>query len=401
MSAIFSAENAVNMAYIHQLPDWPTFVWCEEALTVALADVRHRQGRLMGAMGALGFGVRGEAVLGALTDDAVTTSAIEGKRLDQAQVRSSLARRLGIEVAGLVPSPRDVDGLVELLLDATQNYSHALTRDRLFAWHAALFPTGRSGLTPILTGAWRTDATGPMQVVSGRVGRERVHFEAPPADALPAGMAQFLDWLNGPKAIDPVLAAGLAHLWFVTLHPFEDGNGRIARAIADMMLARSEGSGQRFYSMSAQISLERARYYDLLEATQRGGLNVTDWLAWFIACLGRAIDRAEAARKSIHAKALFWDALRDAPLNARQRLVLNRLLDGFEGKLTTSKWAALAKCSQDTAGRDIDALVRLGVLMRSAAGGRSTSYDLVGPFEAHSDQAAIDSTLSPGHHKLL
>lgn len=327
-------------------------------------------------MEALGFALRTEASLVTLTEDVVKSSEIEGERLDRDQVRSSIARRLGIDIGALTPAERDVEGVVEMMLDATQRYAEPLTAERLFGWHAALFPTGRSGMHRIIVGAWRDDRTGPMQVVSGPVGRERVHYEAPSADRLAREMGTFVDWFNHEVSLDPVLKAGVAHLWFVTIHPFDDGNGRIARAIADMALARSERSVQRFYSMSAQIRAEREGYYDILEATQKGELDVTRWLEWFLRCLGRAIDGAETTLATVMAKARFWEASARQSFNERQRLVLNRLLDGFEGKLSSSKWAALAKCSQDTALRDIDDLVRRGVLARGAGGGRSTSYSL-------------------------
>lgn len=327
-------------------------------------------------MEALGFALRTEASLVTLTEDVVKSSEIEGERLDRDQVRSSIARRLGIDIGALTPAERDVEGVVEMMLDATQRYAEPLTAERLFGWHAALFPTGRSGMQRIIVGAWRDDRTGPMQVVSGPVGRERVHYEAPSADRLAREMGTFVDWFNHEVSLDPVLKAGVAHLWFVTIHPFDDGNGRIARAIADMALARSERSVQRFYSMSAQIRAEREGYYDILEATQKGELDITRWLEWFLRCLGRAIDGAETTLATVMAKARFWEASARQSFNERQRLVLNRLLDGFEGKLSSSKWAALAKCSQDTALRDIDDLVRRGVLARGAGGGRSTSYSL-------------------------
>jgi len=327
-------------------------------------------------MEALGFALRTEASLVTLTEDVVKSSEIEGERLDRDQVRSSIARRLGIDIGALTPAERDVEGVVEMMLDATQRYAEPLTAERLFGWHAALFPTGRSGMQRIIVGAWRDDRTGPMQVVSGPVGRERVHYEAPSADRLAREMGTFVDWFNHEVSLDPVLKAGVAHLWFVTIHPFDDGNGRIARAIADMALARSERSVQRFYSMSAQIRAEREGYYDVLEATQKGELDITRWLEWFLRCLGRAIDGAETTLATVMAKARFWEASARQSFNERQRLVLNRLLDGFEGKLSSSKWAALAKCSQDTALRDIDDLVRRGVLARGAGGGRSTSYSL-------------------------
>jgi Fic family protein len=365
--------------YIHELSDWPKFQWDEGRLAAPLAAARHLQGRLVGQMEALGFRLREEAVLRTLTEDVVKSSEIEGETLDADQVRSSVARRLGLDIGGLQAADRHVEGVVEMMLDATQRYDQPLTTERLFGWHASLFPTGRSGMHRITVGAWRDDQTAPMQVVSGPVGRERVHFEAPGADRLEGEMRRFLDWFNDDTATEPVLKAALAHLWFVTIHPFDDGNGRIARAIADMLLARSEGSSQRFYSMSAQIREERGEYYGILERTQKGTMDVTGWMEWFLGCLTRAIEGAQAALSGVIAKARYWEKLRDVPLNERQRIVIRKLLEGFEGKLTTSKWAALTKSSQDTALRDIQQLVERGVLMRNEAGGRSTSYSLAAP----------------------
>jgi Fic family protein len=365
--------------YIHERAGWPRLLWKQQDLANSLASVRHRQGRLLGRMEALGFPLQQEAVLQTLTEDVVKSSDIEGEKLDAVQVRSSIARRLGIDIGGVEPADRQVEGVVEMMLDATRNYDQPLTADRLFGWHASLFPGGRSGMRKVRVGAWRGDSTGPMQVVSGPVGRERVHFEAPAADRLDGDMKTFLDWFNeqGCTAdLDDVLKAGLAHLWFVTIHPFDDGNGRIARAIADLALARSENSPRRFYSMSAQIRQERNEYYEILERTQKGTLDVTRWMEWFLACLSRAIDGAQTTLAAVLYKARFWQALRDVPINDRQRLVLNRLVDGFEGHLTTSKWAALAKCSSDSALRDILDLVDRGVLVRNLGGGRSTSYSL-------------------------
>jgi Fic family protein len=364
--------------YIYELSDWPKFRWDEGRLATFLAAARHLQGRLVGQMEALGFKVREEAVLRTLTEDVLKSSEIEGEKLDADQVRSSVARRLGIDIGGLQPADRHVEGVVEMMLDATQQYDQPLTTERLFGWHASLFPTGRSGMHRITVGAWRDDRTAPMQVVSGPVGRERVHFEAPAAERLEEEMLRFLDWFNGDATTEPVLKAALAHLWFVTIHPFDDGNGRIARAIADMSLARSEGSSQRFYSMSAQIREERGEYYGMLERTQKATMDVTPWMEWFVGCLTRAIEGAQAALSGVIAKARYWEKLRDVPLNERQRLLINRMLEGFEGKLTTSKWAALTKSSSDTALRDIQQLVHFGVLIRNAAGGRSTSYSLSG-----------------------
>ena len=361
--------------YIHELSDWPKFLWDERRLATPLAAARHLQGRLIGQMEVLGFQVQREAVLRTLTEDVLKSSEIEGEKLDADQVRSSVARRLGIDIGGLQPADRHVEGVVEMMLDATQHYGQPLTTERLFGWHASLVPTGRSGMHRITVGAWRDDRTAPMQVVSGPVGRERVHFEAPPAERLEEEMLRFLNWFND-AAMEPVLKAALAHLWFVTIHPFDDGNGRIARAIADMSLARSEGSSQRFYSMSAQIREERGQYYDILERTQKGTMDVTAWMEWFLGCLTRAIEGAQSALSGVIEKARYWEKLRDVPLNERQRLVINRMLEGFDGKLTTSKWAALTKSSNDTALRDIQQLVERGVLVRNQAGGRSTSYSL-------------------------
>jgi Fic family protein len=362
--------------YIHELPEWPRFGWDDGRLATPLASARHLQGRLVGQMEALGFKVREEAVLLTLTEDVLKSSEIEGEKLDADQVRSSVARRLGIDIGGLQPSDRHVDGVVEMMLDATQHYEQPLTSERLFGWHASLFPTGRSGMHRITVGAWRDDRTAPMQVVSGPVGRERVHFEAPAATRVDDEMRRFIEWFNSDTTIEPVVKAALAHLWFVTIHPFDDGNGRIARAIADMSLARSEGSSQRFYSMSAQIRDERAEYYRILEHTQRATMDVTAWMEWFLGCLTRAIEGAHGALTSVIAKSRYWEKLRDVPMNDRQRLMITRLIDGFEGNLTSSKWAALTKSSPDTALRDIQQLVEHGVLVKNAAGGRSTSYSL-------------------------
>jgi Fic family protein len=363
--------------YIHENKNWPHFLWKQDELAGQLAAVSRHQGRLVGRMEALGFGLRAEAVLETLTEEVTKSSEIEGELLDREQVRSSLARRLGMDAAGLKAPDRNVEGIVEMMLDATQNYAAALTAERLFGWHAALFPTGRSGMSRIVVGAWRTEASGPMQVVSGRPGKETVHFEAPVFNRLDEEMARFLDWFEQEKTIDPVLTAAIAHLWFVTIHPFDDGNGRIARAIADMALARSEESPQRFYSMSAQIRADRKAYYDILEATQKGGMDISGWLRWFLGCLDRAFNGAEIVLENVLRKARFWEAFAAEKLNDRQQAMLNRLLDGFEGKLTSSKWAIITKTSQDTASRDINDLVARGILRREEAGGRSTSYSLV------------------------
>ena len=364
--------------YIHQQPEWPHFQWDSEKLASPLAAIRHRQGRLLGRMDGLGFSQRQESELRSLTLEVTATSEIEGETLAAEQVRSSIARRLGMDGGGTVAAERDVDGVVEMMLDATKNFAAPLSQDRLFGWHRALFPTGRSGMRTITAGAWRDDAKGPMQVVSGAIGKEKVHYEAPAASLLNQEMTAFLDWANNTADdTDPVLRAALAHLWFVTIHPFDDGNGRIARAIAEWALARSENSPQRFYSMSAQILLDRPDYYDILERTQKGTLDVTPWMHWFLACLGRAFDATDVTLAAARTKAAFWDQHAKATLNERQRDMLNRLLDGFEGKLTTTKWATIEACSHDTALRDIESLIEQALLKKDAGGGRSTSYSLV------------------------
>lgn len=363
--------------YIYQLPEWPQFYWDYKFLSGQLASVRHKQGRLVGRMESLGFSLCTETSLQTLTLDVLKSSEIEGENLDKDQVRSSIARRLGIEVAGMVPSDRSVDGVVEMMLDATQNYDKPLTKERLFGWHAALFPTSYSGMVKVNVGCWRDDKKGLMQVISGPIGHEWVHYEAPPAELLEVEMAKFLEWVNLDSDIDMVLKACIAHLWFVTIHPFEDGNGRIARAIADMFLARSEQSPQRFYSMSAQIRLERDAYYDMLEEMQKGALDITEALAWFLGCLNRAFDGVEVILTDVLRKTRFWENYANVELNDRQHLLLNKMLNGFEGKLTSSKWAKIAKCSQDTAARDINKLIEFGILIKDSGGGRSTSYSLV------------------------
>jgi len=364
--------------YIHENPDWPSLRWDNARLLPLLADIRHRQGRLLGRMEGLGFRLRAEANLTTLTADVTKSSAIEGERLDAAQVRSSIARRLGLDFGGQVKASREVEGVVEMMLDATQKYAEPLTSERLFGWHAALFPTRRSGMRRITVGSWRPASAGSMQVVSGPIGRERVHFEAPAAKRLRREVAAFLDWFETVKDLDPVLKAGIAHFWFVTLHPFEDGNGRISRAIADLALARAEGTSERFYSMSTQIEAEKKQYYLQLERSQKGGLDITAWLEWFLGCLGRAIAGSETGLAVVLNKARTWEHINSrTSVNERQRKVINRLLDGFEGKLSTSKYAKLAKCSADTALRDIKLLLDQGILIQEEGGGRSTSYRLV------------------------
>lgn len=371
-----SRMRSGDYVYVWQSKDWPHWRYDAQRLIPLLAQSHQTLGRLMGRMRDQGMGSQAQATLEALTEDVLKTSEIEGEYLDAETVRSSIARRLGVDIGALMPADRHVDGVVEMILDATSAPSKPLTAERLHAWHAALFPTGRSGMVPINVGAWRNDAQGPMQVVSGSAHRRRVHFEAPPAHQLATEMADFLIWLEAEQEVDPLVKAGLAHLWFVTIHPFDDGNGRIARAISDMALARADQSTQRFYSLSAQIQKERKDYYDLLEKTQKGNLDATEWLTWFLACFLRALQEADQTLSQVLAKANFWRRWAGTPFNKRQIKVLNRLLDGFDGKLTNKKWATIGKCSSDTALRDINDLVERGLLQRTESAGRSTSYRL-------------------------
>jgi Fic family protein len=360
--------------YIHELKKWPQFTWDHEELAPLLGKVRHKQGRLLGYMQSLGFPLKTDAMLETLELDVLKSSEIEGEILNPDQVRSSLARHLGIKIAGLVPSDRNVDGVVEMMLDATQKYNEPLTKKRLFNWHTSLFPKGKNSMYEIKVGKWRDDKKGAMQVVSGPMGRERVHYQAPDADILNREMKTFLNWFNSDNDYDPVLKAAVAHLWFVTVHPFDDGNGRIARAIADMQLARADADHQRFYSMSAQIRKERNAYYNILEKTQRGKLDITNWMKWFLNCLDKALMATEETLAGVLGKARFWEKHKLTPMNERQRLMLNKWLDGFEGKLTSSKWAKIAKCSADTALRDIQDLINKDILEKEEKGGRSTNY---------------------------
>lgn len=365
------------MTYLYQNKDWPHLRWDPKRLVPHLSAARYRQGLLLGKMHDLGYQLKKEATLAALTEETVKSSAIEGEELNPEGVRSSLARRMGLEAAGTQPVDRNVEGIVEMMLDATQNYAQPLTDERLFGWHAALFPTGRSGMRKITTGAWRT---GGMEVVSGPMGKEKVHFEAPGPKEIGREMKAFLTWFETKAAgTEPLIKAGLAHLYFVTVHPFEDGNGRIARAITEMSLARLEDSAQRFYSMSSQIREERKGYYEILESTQKRGMDVTEWLVWFLDCLGRAIDKANELTASVLAKEAFWRNLRQKTIEVsdRQKKLINRLLERFEGRLTTEKWAKLAKTSHDTALRDIQDLIRKGILKQEETGGRSTAYTLI------------------------
>lgn len=362
--------------YIYNNQDWPIFKWNSEKLLPLLSYVRNKQGKLIGKMGALGFEIQNQANLEILTQEIIKTTEIEGEFLDREQVRSSIARRLGLEISGLVYSDRNVDGIVDLMLDATKNYNKELNKERLFSWHAALFPTGQSGVYKIITGNWRDDSTGPMQVVSGALGKEKVHYQAPPAAQLENEMRIFFDWFNLEQNIDLVLKSAIAHLWFVTLHPFEDGNGRISRALSDLLLARSDEQSLRFYSMSTQIRKERNSYYDILEKTQINGLDITNWLEWFLNCLLHAIDNSEKLLEKIIYKHSFWIKHSGVSINERQRTILNMLMDDFEGVLNTTKWAKIGKCSQDTALRDIQDLIEKGILIKSLQGGRSTNYEL-------------------------
>lgn len=362
--------------YIHQQDNWPDFTWNTEKFVVKLSEVRNLQGWLIGKMESLGFDLRNEAMLDTLTLDVLKSTEIEGEFLDPEQVRSSIARRLGMEIAGAVESDRNVDGMVEMMMDATQNCYQRLTEDRLFDWHAALFPTGRIGMYKITVADWRKDTTGPMQVVSGAMGKEKVHFQAPDSSLIEKEMKKFLKWFNGKKDIDLVIKAAVAHLWFVTVHPFDDGNGRITRALTDMLLAQSDSSTQRFYSMSAQIRIERKKYYEILEKTQKSNLDITNWILWFINCLINALKSTDIVLNKVLFKADFWKHHSQTILNERQKKLLNKLLDGFEGKLTSSKWAKIAKCSKDTAIRDIQDLIKKNILQKKVAGGRSTNYEL-------------------------
>jgi Fic family protein len=363
--------------YIYQHKDWPSFTWNAEGIASLLGTVRHLQGRLAGRMEALGFTFREEALLETLTLDIIKSTEIEGVILPSDQVRSSIARQLGMNIAGLIPSDRHVEGVVEMMLDATQRFDMPLTSERLFNWHAALFPTGRSGMYKITAGHWRKDESGPMQVISGAFGKEQIHFQAPDASQVKKEMNLFLEWFNAENPVDPVIKAGIGHLWFITIHPFDDGNGRIARAITDMQLARADGSKQRFYSMSALIMINRKDYYNILESTQGGSLDITEWLKWFLNCLKDSITKSEEILAGVLHKSAFWERASSVTMNERQRLMINKLLEGFGGKLTSSKWAVICKCSADTALRDINDLIAKGILRKVVAGGRSTNYELV------------------------
>jgi len=363
--------------YIYQKKQWPNFTWDTDTVSNRLIQVRHLQGRLLGRMESLGFNLIEEATLQTLTQDVVNTSEIEGEFLNENQVRSSIARRLDMDIAGLIPSDRNVDGVVKMTLDATQNYESKLNKTRLFDWHKALFPVSNRGIYKIIVGEWRNNTKDdPMQVVSGALGREVVHFQAPDSENLDNEMNELLIWINKENKLDPVLKAAIAHLWFVTLHPFDDGNGRIARAVTDMFLARADQNKHRFYSMSAQIRIERNAYYHILEKTQKGNLDITDWLMWFLNCFQKAVLNTDRILNKVIFKSKFWEIAGKLSLNDRQKLLLNKMIDGFDGKLNSSKWAKIAKCSQDTAIRDIQNLIDKNILQKESAGGRSTSYFL-------------------------
>ena len=377
-SALYLSQILRRMKlYIHENENWTDFVWDEKKVSLKLAETRNLQGRLLGKMESLGFDLQDEAVLNTLTFEIVKSSEIEGELLDREQVRSSIARRLGIKYAGAIESERHIDGIVEMMLDATQRYQLPLTKERLFGWHSALFPTGWSNMSKITVADWRKDATDPMQVVSGPMGKEKVHYQAPDADRIEDEMRKFINWVEKETRVDPVLKAAISHLWLVTIHPFEDGNGRITRAVTEMLLARSDNSVKRFYSMSSQIRLERKQYYAILEKTQKGSSDITDWILWFLDCLDNALDSTTDTLSKTLQKAHFWKTHSKTIINKRQQKMLNRLLDGFTGKLTTSKWAKICKCSQDTALRDIQDLIEKDILQKEASGGRSTNYELV------------------------
>jgi len=360
--------------YIYQYDQWPQFTWDEKEIHVILGEVRHLQGKIFGQMGTLGFTIKEEAILSTLTLDVIKSSEIEGETLNYEQVRSSIARRLGMEYSGMVHTDRDIEGVVEMMLDATQNYNELLNEERLFGWHAALFPTGWSGMQRIDTGSYRK---GEMQVVSGPMGKETIHYQAPSPERVKQDMDEFLKWFNEETKIDAVLKAAIAHFWFIIIHPFDDGNGRIARALSDMLLARSEDSSQRFYSLSSQVLIEKKVYYAILQKVQHSSSDITEWLLWFLNCLNRALISTEETLKKVLYKADFWDKHKETVLNSRQRLMLNKLLDGFDGKLKSSKWAKIAKCSADTALRDIKDLIEKGILKQEESGGRSTNYELI------------------------
>jgi Fic family protein len=366
--------------YIYEYENWPEFTWNDKQISVILGKVRHLQGMIFGQMGALGFSMKEDTILSTLTLDVLKSSEIEGEILNYEQVRSSIAKRLGIETAGIIHVDRNVEGVVEMMLDATQRYNNQLNHDRIFGWHASLFPTGWSGIHKIDTGRYRD---GEMQVVSGPMGKEKIHFQAPSPEVVNSEMDEFLKWLNQEPKIDGVLKAAVAHFWFIIIHPFDDGNGRIARAISDMLLARSENSPQRFYSLSNQILTEKKKYYEVLQKVQHSSGDITEWLDWFLNCLFTALENTEETLQRVLKKAEFWDKYEETMLNSRQRLILNKLFDGFDGKLKSSKWAKIAKCSADTALRDIKDLIEKGILKQEESGGRSTNYEFAEEWRMH------------------
>ncbi|MEP7197197.1 MAG: Fic family protein [Saprospiraceae bacterium] len=363
--------------YIYQNNSWPNFIWSNDIIFPFLSKVRNLQGRLIGKMENLGFDLKNEALLETLTLDVLKSTEIEGEFLSAQQVRSSIAKRLGMDLGGLIASDRNVDGMVDLMIDATRNFNTPLTQERLFEWHSSLFPTTRSNMYKIVVGSWRNDFKGPIQVISGSIGKENVHFQAPESSKVSKEMEVFIEWFNSNDTIEPVIKAAIGHLWFVTIHPFEDGNGRITRALTDMLLARSDSSSQRFYSMSAQIRLERKSYYKILESTQKGGMDITEWILWFLYCLINSLHSTDSLLAKVLSKASFWKNNAKTILNYRQQIMINKLLDEFDGKLTTSKWSKITKCSQDTALRDIHDLLSKNILKKQASGGRSTHYELV------------------------
>lgn len=372
---IFAARTSSTVAkYIYEYKNWTDFAWREADINALFGEVRNLQGKLIGRMNTLGFASKEEATLTTLTLDVLKSSEIEGEKLDYDQVRSSIARRLGINIAGLVKANRNVDGIVEMMLDATQNHRKQLTEKRLFGWHSALFPTGHSGMHKIDVGRYRS---GEMQIVSGAMGKEKIHYEAISTSKVKEEMKKFLNWFNGNDPIDPVLKAAIAHFWFIIIHPFDDGNGRIARAISDLMLARADGTTERYYSMSSQILIERKQYYEILQRVQHSSGDITDWLDWFLHCLKNSILATEITLQKTLQKTEFWKIHENTEFNERQRLVLNKLFDGFDGKLKSSKWAKIAKCSTDSALRDIKDLIDKGILQQEKQGGRSTNYELI------------------------
>ncbi|WP_298148338.1 Fic family protein [Flavobacterium sp.] len=374
---LFLVKGSGMGLYIHQLRGWPKFAYDDSEILPLLSHARNLQGRLMGKMEAIGFDLQSAAVLNTLTLDVLKTSEIEGEYLDQHLVRSSIAQKLGVDIGGSLKLDRNIDGVVEMMLDATQNYQEPLTHERLFMWHKWLFPSRPSGLHRMTVGAYRTGSNGPMQVVSGAIGRETVHFEAPDAALISREMEVFLEWFNSDETPDQVLKAAMAHLWFVTIHPFSDGNGRIGRALTDMLLARSDSSSQRFYSLSASIRIDRKNYYEILEKTQRGSLDITEWMVWFLLCLLNSLKLTEINLSLVFAKVNFWKKHAETILSERQKLIINKVLDGFEGKLTSEKYAKIGKCSKDSAVRDLNDLIAKNVFTKSDSGGRSTSYLLV------------------------